>query len=238
VNCVLQSILCLPRVVRSTSLSVSQGQLWLFFLTQLIDSFLSSKRPLPPLASRPHCPLGFDSFHLLSPHSLTRKLLLLLLDNPRNRNNRKAKKLSSHLLSSLKRSHLVGRSISDHSSRSFAKISPQCLALHLLTVPHSLDSCIAHHRTNSQADAMEFLTYFLDKLHEEMLTGLQEPQQTTFHRDDEFSLAETTTPGAEDEWEEVGRGGSVNHVDQASRRNAVMLNNSTIISSIFHGTLR
>jgi hypothetical protein len=88
---------------------------------------------------------------------------------------------------------------------------------------------------------MEFLTHLLDKLHEEMLTGShQEPFETSpFHRDDEFSSSSLSTSSpAEDEWEEVGRGGAVNHIDQASRKNAVMLNNSTIISSIFHGTLR
>jgi ubiquitin C-terminal hydrolase len=85
---------------------------------------------------------------------------------------------------------------------------------------------------------MEFFTYLLDRLHEEMLSG-QETLEIPFNRDDEFSIP--SLPAAtveEEEWEEVGRAGAVNHVDQVSRKNAVMLNNSTIISSVFHGTLR
>lgn len=82
---------------------------------------------------------------------------------------------------------------------------------------------------------MEFLTFLLDRLHEELKLG-QESLPIPFNRDDEFVVG--SPPQVEDEWEEVGRGGAINHVDQVSRRNAVMLNNSTIISSIFHGTLR
>lgn len=80
---------------------------------------------------------------------------------------------------------------------------------------------------------MEYLTYFLDSLHEELVIG-QHSLEFQLDRDDEF----TTPLNNDDEWEEVGRGGATNHVDQASRKNAVMLNNSTIISCLFHGTLR
>lgn len=83
---------------------------------------------------------------------------------------------------------------------------------------------------------MEFLTYLLDRLHEEMLSG-QGALEIPFNRDDEFSIPSLSV-AVEEEWEEVGRAGTVNHVDQVSRKNAVALNNSTIISSVFHGTLR
>lgn len=82
---------------------------------------------------------------------------------------------------------------------------------------------------------MEFFTFLLDTLHEEMKIG-QEDLLIPFNRDDEFVVG--SLPVVEDEWEEVGRGGAVNHVDQVSRKTAVMLNNSTIISTVFHGTLR
>ncbi len=91
---------------------------------------------------------------------------------------------------------------------------------------------------SSQADAMEYLTFLLDLLHEEMLTcqSAAGSLELPFNRDHEDSI-DLSLP-EDDGWSEVGRGGAVNQIDENSRKNAVKINNSTIISSIFHGTLR
>lgn len=83
-----------------------------------------------------------------------------------------------------------------------------------------------------QADAMEFLTFLLDGLHEELRQVLVSADRPPLSGTSPETLAQ------ESEWEEVGRGGATTQVDRVSRMNAVLLNSSTVISRLFHGTIR
>jgi hypothetical protein len=230
VNCVIQSILSLPRMIRSILMTLD-----LHHPLQQISSCLQRNLyftfPNPSL-----------SLHLVDPFSsfiwLIHRSPLDSLEVPTASQSRDSKTGSflgcgaMHLpvLDRISRAHRR-----DLSPRHIPNVTlPLFPVFSLLTFVSSSSLLLICRASSSQADAMEFFTYLLDRLHEEMLSG-QEALEVPFNRDDEFSVP---CVGAEEEWEEVGRAGAVNHVDQVSRKNAVMLNNSTIISSIFHGTLR
>lgn len=80
---------------------------------------------------------------------------------------------------------------------------------------------------SQQEDAMEFLTFFLDLLHEE-----------TRGCDVEGEEAAVVAARAESEWTTVSPSRAKAVVDDTSREAAAQGNAATVISRIFHGTLR
>ena len=96
-------------------------------------------------------------------------------------------------------------------------------------------------------DAMEFLTFLLDHLHEEMRAvnevsgsaGTESSQYATPTSNstptlEAFDASDSLDAG----WSEVCRGGVTSKVDKSSRVESKAVNSSSIISRVYHGTLR
>ena len=82
---------------------------------------------------------------------------------------------------------------------------------------------------SSQEDAHEFLTFLLDTLDEEM-NGVSD--------EDEKEPVDIDNVPEESGWETVNKPGVKEVVDDSSREDAVRKSASTLISRLFHGTLR
>lgn len=81
-----------------------------------------------------------------------------------------------------------------------------------------------------QHDSMEFLTFVLDKLHE---------QVQSFELDVNPSSPLTSMTGGEDDgWSTVGKGGSKVVVDEQSKNIANSMATASIVTKIFQGLLR
>jgi ubiquitin C-terminal hydrolase len=80
-------------------------------------------------------------------------------------------------------------------------------------------------RSRSQHDCMEFLTFLLDKLHEEVKQDLK--------RDNVVDCAQQ-----DDGWSTIGKGGSKLIVDEQSRTVAETTAASSVIANMFQGLLR
>jgi ubiquitin C-terminal hydrolase len=91
---------------------------------------------------------------------------------------------------------------------------------------------------HGQADAMEFFTFLLDHLHEEMrsLTDTAKRSEDGLIPTDGLPLQDADDDGGG--WNEVCRGGVQSKIDEVSRVSAKVVNATTPISRVFHGTMR
>lgn len=95
--------------------------------------------------------------------------------------------------------------------------------------------------TVGQQDAMEFMTYLLDSLHEEEINQITSKQELSEfqvelqHEHDTFFS--TSEVAVEDDWLEVSHKRNVT-VDKNSKKNAIQGIDATVISRLFHGYLR
>ena len=87
---------------------------------------------------------------------------------------------------------------------------------------------------NQQADAMEFFTFMLDTLHEEMRSI-----DCSVKNNNIKNMTLNCDNDDDDDWEEVGKGNRKVNIDvNQSKRVATDVISSSVISQTFHGSLR